>query len=227
MMTSDLARNEPAPDPLPTPVSAAAAAAQTATTGSTPTGRKAPPPPRPPLAGKPAAPVIVKRPPPFSVGVTMVCWVSSLLAGAGAVIYLMVIRTTQLPEITAIIQGVDADRAADTYEVAADIVFWSMFGVLVAALLLQIAFVVAFANRRPNMRWWMFGSLILVALVLLLGRELVTVGERGRPVEVLLLAEVGLLALGLLMSVLPGALRWSARRHDIRRGADAGVGGEL
>lgn len=217
-MTSEIARNDSRPERSPARISSV---------GDASGPRTAALPPRPSLTGKPAPPVIVRRPPPFSVGVTMVCWVSSLLTGAAAVVYLMVIRTAQLPEISAVIEGVDSSRAAGTYESAADIVFWTMFGTLVAALLLQVSFVVAFANRRPRMRWWMFASMLLIGLVLLLGRELVTMGDRGRPVEMLLLAETGLLALGLLASILPGAVRWSARRHDIRRGTDPGIGGEV
>ncbi len=194
-----------------------------------PTRPVAPAPPRPPLTGKEGAPVIVQLPAPFVVRLSQVAWVLSLLAGSAAVVYLVVIRQAQLPDIADLVRGVDDSRAEDTYELASDIIFWSVFGVLVTVIALQIAFQVSFANRRPKVRWWLFGTVVVQAGVYLLTRELVAIGERGVPLDRLLQAQLGLAVIGLLLSVLPPALSWSARRVDVRRsgaGGDAG-GGDL
>lgn len=175
-------------------------------------------PERPSLADKPAAPVLVKLPPPFIVRLSQVLWVTSLIAGAAAIVYLFVIRQAQLPEIADLVRAVDGGRADATYTTAADIVFWAVFTPLVAIVLLQIVFQVSFSNRRPRVRWWQFGTILFQAGVLLLARELVAFGERGDPLELMLLAQLGLATLGLLVSVLPPALRWSARTYDVRRG---------
>ena len=191
--------------------------------------RPTPPvPTRPPLTGKEGAPVLVKLPAPFVVRLSQVAWALSLIMGAAAVVYLVVIRQAQLPDIADMVRGVDATRADDTYELAADIIFWSAFGVLVAIIALQITFQVSFANRRPNVRWWLFGTLVVQAGVCLLAGELVAVGDRGIPLNRLLQAQLALAAIGLLLSVLPPALKWSARRVDVRRsGAGVDVGGDL
>jgi hypothetical protein len=185
--------------------------------------RRAAVPERPTLAGKDAPPVLVKAPPPFLVRLAQLLWVTSLLAGATAVVYLFVIRQAQLPEIAEIARRVDGNRAEATYTSAADIVFWSVFTPLVAIIMLQIVLQVSFANRRPKVRWWQFGSVLFQAGLVLIAGELVAFGDRGLPLERILMAQVALATLGLLVSVLPPVLRWSARRHDVRRGPQAPV----
>ncbi|HWI31682.1 MAG TPA: hypothetical protein VNT50_09315 [Microbacterium sp.] len=189
------------------------------------TGREIPA--RPALTGKEAAPVIVKRPAPFSVRLSQLFWVLSLAVGAAAVVYLFVIRQAQLPEIQKVVRAVDPSRVEDTYKTAADIIYWSSFGVLVALMLVQVTLLVSFSNRRPNARWWLFGTFLVLAGVVLVVREMVAVGDRGVPLERLLLAQLGLALLALLVSVLPPALRWTARQHDVarRETAPPGAGG--
>lgn len=182
---------------------------------------------RPALYNKEGMPVLVKMPPPASVRLAMVCWILSLIAGAAGAAYLFIIRIPQLPEIADVFRDVEPDRADETYELAADIVFWSVFGVLVAVLLIQITLLVAFSNRRPRMRWWIFGSTILLGIVFVLSREIIMVTERGVPLERILLIQLALLVLGILLSILPGALRWTARKHDVRRGSELSSGGEF
>jgi len=186
--------------------------------------RRAAVPERPSLAGKDAAPVLVKAPPPIVVRLAQVLWITSLLAGAAAVVYLFVIRQAQLPAIAEIVRRVDGSRAEGTYTAAADIVFWSIFTPVVAVILLQVLFQVSFSNRRPNVRWWQFGSVLFQAGIVLIAGELVAFGDRGLPLERILMVQLALAALGLLVSVLPPALRWSARGHDVRRGPQAPVG---
>lgn len=172
-------------------------------------------PERPTLRDKPGAPVIVAQSAPVVVRLAQTAWILSLLAGAFAVVYAFVIRTAQLPAIADAIRGVDDSRAAPTYESAADILFWSVFGAIIAATLLQLTFLVSFSNRKPHLRWWMLGIIVVQLGILLLTRELVAIGERGEPLALILLAQIGLGILGLLLSLLPPALRWSARRHDV------------
>lgn len=174
-------------------------------------------PARPALSGKEGAPVIVKVPAPFSVRLSQLLWVLSLAVGAAAVVYLFVIRQAQLPEIQDVVRAVDAARAEDTYETAADIIYWSAFSILVALLLLQVTLLVSFSNRRPNVRWWLLGTFLAQAGVFLVVREIIAVGERGVPLERLLLAQLGLALLALLVSTMPPALRWTARQHDVAR----------
>lgn len=185
------------------------------------------PPRRPTLEGKQAPPVIVQLPPPVAVRLSIIAWVLSLIVGGIGVIYLFVIRTSQLPEITAIIQSVDSERPDETHELAADIIFWVVFGILVAIILLQILFLVALTNRRPRTRWWQFGSLVLLGVTYLVSQELVAIGTRGVPLTQILLLQLGLGALALLFSFLPAALRWSGRRHDVVGGPQAPSGGEF
>lgn len=173
---------------------------------------------RPSLTGKEAAPVLVKLPPPFVVRLSQIAWVLSLVAGGVAIAYLFIIRQAQLPVIADLVRSVDGSRTDVTYAKAADIVFWSVFAPLVVIVLAQIAMQVSFANRRPNVRWWQLGSVLFLGGVLLIARELVALGERGRPLEQILSVQLGLAALGLLISLFPAALRWTARKHDIRRG---------
>lgn len=171
--------------------------------------------------------MLVQVPPPASVRLAELSWILSLTIGGIAVVYLFIVRQPLLPEIAALIRGVDGSRAEETYTSAADILFWSMFGVLVALLLVQITVLVSFANRRLRARWWMLGILVAQAAVYLIGRELVALGERGVALERLLLVQLVLSLLGLLFAILPGALRWTARQHDVRRGVTGVTGGDL
>jgi hypothetical protein len=182
------------------------------------TGRKRDAPERPPVASPLAAPVLVKLTPPFSVRLSQVFWILSFAVGGFTAVYFFVIRQTQLPLIADVVRGVSEGRSDQTYETAAEIVFWVVFGLLVATLLTQITLLVSFMSRRPHVRWWQLATLVVQVLLLLLSMELVAVGEEGQQLRPLLAAECGLVVLALLWSVLPGAIAWSARQHDVRRG---------
>jgi hypothetical protein len=182
------------------------------------TGHQRAAPERPPVVNPNAAPVLVKMTPPFSVRVSQFLWILSFAVGGFTVVYFFVIRQTQLPLIADVVRGVADSRAEQTYETAAEVVFWVVFGVMVAALLTQITLLVSFMSRRPKVRWWQLGTLVVQVLLLLLATELVAIGERGQPLRLLLAAQCGFVLLALLASVLPAAIAWSARQHDIRRG---------
>ena len=160
----------------------------------------------------------MKLPPPFFVRASQVFWFLSLITGAAAIVYLFVIRQAQLPVIADMVEAVDGTRAEETYTSAADIIYWSIFGLCVAVVFLQIVFQVSFSNRRPHARWWQFGSILFQGGLLLIAREMVAIGERGVVLERLLLIQLGLAVLGLLCSLLPQALHWTARKYDVRRG---------
>lgn len=183
------------------------------------------PPARPTLGGKESAPVLVTLRPPFVVAASQFLWVLSLLTGVVAVVYAFIIRQAQLPDIANLVRGVDETRVDDTYTLAADIIFWSVFGILIAVLLLQVWLLVSFANRRPNVRWGQFTTIVFQAGIVLVTRELIAFGDRGAPMSATLLAQFGLALLGLLIGLLPPALRWTARKHDVRRGPEPASGG--
>lgn len=229
MTTSELEGRPPTPParrntapgaPAAVPTAAGTPEAAAARDGRTP-------PARPSLARKEAAPVIVRVPAPVSVRLSQLFWVLSLLVGAVAVVYLFVIREPVLPEIAGLVEGVDASRAEETYTTAADIVYWTGFGTLVAVLLVELTALVSFSNRRRGARWWLLGALVVQAIAFLAVRELIALGDRAVPLERILLIQLGLAVFALLLSALPGALRWTARQHDVRRGESVGSGGDL
>ena len=187
-------------------------------------GREAPA--RPALANPNAAPVLTKVPPPASVRLSQLCWVLSFFAGGIAVVYFFIIREKQLPLVADVARAMTEGRSDASYTSAADIIYWSMFGVMVAVLLVQITLLVSFTSRRPGVRWWQLATFVAQVILYLIGLELVASGEDGVFLRQLLLAQSGLVLVGLLFSTMPGALKWTARRHDIRRAA-GGDGGEL
>jgi hypothetical protein len=184
------------------------------------TGRKRDAPERPPVGSPLGAPVLVKLTPPFSVRMSQVFWILSFAVGGFTAVYFFVIRQAQLPLIADVVRGVSEGRSDETYETAAEIVFWVVFALLVATLLTQITLLVSFMSRRPKIRWWQLATLVVQVVLLLLSMELVAVGEKGQQLRPLLAAECGLVLLALLWSVLPGAIAWSARQHDVRRGPE-------
>jgi len=186
-----------------------------------------PAPERPPVARPSTAPVIVKLTPPFSVRLSQLCWILSFAVGAFAIVYMFVIRETQLPLMADVVRGVAEGRSDETYETAADIIFWSVFGTLVAVLLTQVTLLVSFMSRKPHVRWWQLGTLLLQVIVVLLASEVVAIGERGEPLLPVLAGQCGLVVLALLISALPRAIAWSARRHDVRHGADSPTLGDF
>lgn len=188
-----------------------------------------PPPPRreaperPPTASANAAPVLTKRPPPFSVRLSQFLWVLSLLTGGVAVVYLFVIREDQLPIIADVARAVEEGRSEETYTAAADIIFWLVFGTALALLLVQIVLLVSFTNRKPHVRWWQLATVAGQILLFLLSAEIFTTGEHAPVLRQVLLAQWALALLALLFSTFHGALQWTARKYDVRRaGSDDG-----
>jgi|JI102314A2RNA_FD_contig_123_35355_length_2906_multi_3_in_0_out_0_2 hypothetical protein len=182
-------------------------------------------PARPSLESPNQPPVVIKQPPPFSVRLAQFLWVLSFLAGTVAVGFLVAIREEQLPQIADAVREVNATRAEETYTSAAEIVYWSAFGIMVTLLLVQITLLVSFMNRRKSTRWWQFGTVAVQFLLFLVIAEMVARGDQGASLRQLMTAQVGLALLAMLMSVFPGAIAWTARQHDIRRGTIVSVSG--
>ena len=149
----------------------------------------------------------------------------SFLAGTVAVGFLVAIREEQLPQIADAVREVNATRAEETYTSAAEIVYWSAFGIMVTLLLVQITLLVSFMNRRKSTRWWQFGTVAVQFLLFLVIAEMVARGDQGASLRQLMTAQVGPALLAMLMSVFPGAIAWTARQHDIRRGTIVSVSG--
>lgn len=173
-------------------------------------------PERPALVNPSAAPVMAKAPPPFTVRMAQFLWVLSFAVGLVAIVFYFVIREDQLPLIQDVIRGVSEGRDDATYEAAADILFWSVFGIMVTILLFQVAQLVSFSGRKPNIRWWQLGTTLVMGVVYLIALEFVGTGEYGAMLEQLFIAQAGLAVLALLFSTFPNALRWTARRVDVR-----------
>lgn len=182
-------------------------------------------PPRPPTTSRNAAPVLVNLPPPFSVRLSQFFWILSFAVGGFTAVYLFVVREEQLPLIADVARRVTEGRSDETYTAAADIVFWVVFAIVVSILLVQITLLVSFmGRRRSHVRWWQLATLGAQAALLLLSMEWIAVGQRGEPLPLLLAGQAGLVLLALLSSVLPKAIAWSARQHDVRRGHDGVIG---
>lgn len=175
-------------------------------------------PQRPSLRSDNEPPVLVKEPPPFTVRLCQLLWVLSFVTGAVAVVYLFVVREEHLPVIADAIRAVDDTRTDATYTSAADIVYWSTFGVLVGLLLVQITHLVSFMSRKPGARWWQLGTLLVQAGLYALALEAVGDGEQGEQLRRLMMLQCGLVTLALLSGSFRSALKWTARRHDVRRG---------
>lgn len=176
------------------------------------------------MANPNEAPVLVKLTPPFSVRVSQLLWILSFAVGAFTIVYYFVIRTDLLPLIAKVAATVTEGRSEETYDVAADIIYWTVFAFMVTVLFTQITLLVSFMARRPQIRWWQLVTLAVQAILLLLSPEWVALGSQGAPLPTLLAAQGALVLLALLLSILPRAIRWSARQHDVRRGPQ-GPGG--
>jgi hypothetical protein len=152
-------------------------------------------------------------------------WILSFAVGGFTAIFFFIIREEQLPLIAESVRGVVEGRSDETYDTAADIVFWIVFGALVAILLIQITLLVSFMSRRPKIRWWQLATLGLQLVLLMLSTEWVALGERRESLLLLLAGQAGLVLLALLCSIMPKAMAWTARQHDVRRGHDVITGG--
>jgi hypothetical protein len=173
--------------------------------------------------------VLVKVTPPFSIRMSQLFWILSFAIGGFTAIYFFIIRQEQLPLIADHVREVAEGRSDETYDAAADIVFWIVFGVMVGVLLIQITLLVSFMSRRPRVRWWQLATLGIQVILLLLSTEWVAIGERRDSLLFLLAAQAGLVLIALLCSTMPKAIAWSARQHDVRRGVHEGVigGGDI
>lgn len=184
-------------------------------------------PARPSLVSDNAPPVLVKMTAPFSVRLSQFLWVMSSAVGGFALVYYFVVREDLVPLIADIARQVSAGRPNAVYDSASDIIFWTTFGVLAGTVFLQVVFLVSFMGRRPRIRWWQLATLVLLGAVVALAPEWVALGEPGEPIQPLLAAQTTVGLVALLVSVFPGALRWSARQHDIRRGPGSTGGPDL
>ena len=178
-------------------------------------------PARPSLVSDNSAPVLVRKIAPFSVRLSQFFWVASIAVGVFTLVYYFVVRADLLPLIADRARLVSAGRPDAVYDSASDIIFWTIFAVLVGTIFFQIVFLVSFMSRRPRIRWWQLATLALLGAVVALAPEWVALGEPGEPIQPLLAVQTTLGLVALLLSVLPGALRWSARQHDIRRGPES------
>lgn len=176
------------------------------------------PPPRPSVRSENLPPVIIKQPPPLAVRLSQLLWVLSFATGGTAIVYFFLVREDQLPLITEAIKQVDSSRIDSVYTSAADIVYWSGFGIMVAILLTQIVLLVSFMSRRSGVRWWQLATLLVEAGLFGLTLEMVGEGEHGANLGQLLLIQGGLALMALIVSTFRSAIEWSARQHDIRRG---------
>lgn len=188
-------------------------------------GRQAPA--RPPTENPNIAPVLVKLTPPFSVRMSQFFWILSFAIGGFTAVYFFVIRKELLPLIADRVRAVVEGRSDQTYDTASDIVFWIVFGVMVGVLLVQITLLVSFMSRRAHVRWWQLATFGVQVILVLMSSEWVAIGDRGQSLLLLLPAQAGLVLLALLSSVLPPAIAWSARRHDIRKAEGIVGGGDL
>lgn len=179
---------------------------------------------RPPVRGASAAPVLVKVPPPFSVRLSQFLWIISFAVGGFTTVYFFIVRQDLLPLIADVAREVTEGRDDATYDTASDIIFWIVFTVMVGVILMQIVLMVSFMGRRPHVRWWQLATLAVLAMLMLISPEWVALGERGEPLPTLLAAQAALVLLALLCSVMPKAIAWSARQHDVRRGPEAPAG---
>ena len=89
----------------------------------------------------------------------------------------------------------------------------------------QIVMVMSLMNRRPGARWWQVSSLVLQTVAVGAVAEFLSEGERGELLRQAGPLALGLGVLGLLISLLPPVLRWSAARIDVRRGPLGPSGG--
>ena len=184
-------------------------------------------PDRPATTSTIGAPVLTTLPPPFTVRLSQFLWVLSLLVGAVAVVYLFAIRTEQTPLIVDVVKGVVTGRSDEAYRTTADILYWSVFGIALTLLLVQVVLLVSFSTRKPRARWWQLATVAGQVLLYLLSAELVSVGQHGPILRQVLLAQWGIALLALLFSTFRNALQWTARRHDVRRVASSGDGAEF
>lgn len=215
---------QPGPQDAPAPTTEGASVAKRATAADAGSGRARPD--RPSVRSPNAPPVLVKEAAPFMVRLSQLAWVLSFAVGGVAVVFFFVIRSDQLPLMADVVRGVDPTRSDETYEIAADIIFWSAFAIMVAILFVQITLLVSFMSRRKGIRWWQLMTLLVQALLFPLALQLVAAGEQGMPLSQLLAIQCGLVILALLFSTFPAAIAWTARQHDVRRGSP-GSGPEL
>lgn len=174
-----------------------------------------------------AAPVVAKVPPPASIRLAQLFWVLSFAVSGFCIVYFFIIREDQLPIISDVVRGVAEGRAEETYTAAADIIFWSVFAVMVSLLIIQIVLLVSFMSRRPGIRWWQFGTFVVQFILLALSLELVATSGDGQVLRQLLPIQAIFVLLALLISTMPAALRWTARGVDVRRGPTGSEGGEV
>jgi hypothetical protein len=151
-------------------------------------------------------------------------WIVSFAIGGFTAVFFFIIRKEQLPLIADSVRGVVEGRSDETYDTTADIVFWIVFGTMVAILLIQITLLVSFMSRRPKIRWWQLATFGLQLVLLMLSTEWVALGERREPLLLLLACQAGLVLLALLFSIMPKAMAWTARQVDVKRGREGIVG---
>ena len=182
-------------------------------------------PERPPVVKVSSAPVVDHRPPPFLARLSQILWVFGIGLTAFTIVYMFIIRESQLELLIDLIRAIDDTRADETYATTADIIYWSLFGVLVLVVVMQLVMVMSMMNRRPGARWWLFGLLVVQTVVIGAIGQFLGGGERGELLQQVGTPTLALGGVGLLISLLPPVLRWSAARVDVRRGPIGPSGG--
>lgn len=182
-------------------------------------------PPRPALDPRVHPPVLIKRRPPVVVRFSQAFWILSIAVGVMALAYLLIIRSVHREDVAEFVRSIDPTRADATYLSVADVIIWSVFGAMTAILLIQVTGQVAYANRRPGVRWWMLGTLLAQIALFPLMSELVALGSRGQPLRVIVAVQIGCVLLGFLFALMPAALSWTASQHDVGRAGNGEFAG--
>ena len=171
------------------------------------------------------APVLVKLTPPFSVRMSQLFWILSF--AVGGVLRSSTCSSSARSSCRSSPMSPGASprgaRARPTRGRRHHLLV--VFGMMVAVLLVQITLLVSFMSRRPHIRWWQLADAGVQVILLLLsagdGRDR-RAGAAAAAIFLRRSSDSSLLAL--LASVLPQAIAWSARQHDVRRGRDDVVG---
>jgi hypothetical protein len=107
---------------------------------------------------------------------------------------------------------------ADTLHAVASGALWGSLAVMGLVVLVEMVLLAAMMRRRSGVRWIQLGVLLLHGgATVLADAVLVDVAEQGLYLRGLLLAQLGLAAAGLLISLLPGAERWFRATHEPTR----------
>jgi hypothetical protein len=171
-------------------------------------------PPRPEMSDRTPPPATLSRTPTGPVKISRYLWLTSFVIGLAVLAFAFLARNDHIERLSTVIADVEPDRAAETLDTVALIVFWSSLGAIALVILIEALLERAVVRRHRWAQWAQLLVLVVHTGVVLLAGAFIALGNEGLLIAVFLVVQLLLGGMALVVSVLPGSGAWFRAKNE-------------